>query len=131
MICEAGFGPNHAFIDFVVPDVPDGPYELVHCTIPCRGQTLGDITWGVVSIGQPPPPRDPVPPLPPAAVTPAPAEPAQPVATDAAGAPRPDSGDMAGSIAIAVGVFAFVAVAIGLTALRRRAGDSAEPSAAV
>lgn len=120
-------GPNHAYIDFVVPEVPDGHYELVHCTIPCGSKWLGDITWGGVWIGEAPAPTPHGLPSPPPTVTTAPAEPAQPVATDEVGAPRADSGGIAGSLAIAVGVFAFAGVAIGVTALRRRAGGSGEP----
>jgi hypothetical protein len=39
------FGPHHATISFVLPDVPSGEYELVHCNDPCT-KSLGDVTWG-------------------------------------------------------------------------------------
>jgi hypothetical protein len=39
------FGPHHATISFVLPDVPGGEYELVHCNDPCT-KSLGDVTWG-------------------------------------------------------------------------------------
>lgn len=39
------FGPHHATVEFVVPGVPPGQYELLHCNDPCT-TTLGDITFG-------------------------------------------------------------------------------------
>ena len=42
-------GRGTATIDFVVPQVPAGDYELIHCNDPCTS-TLGDITWGVFTI---------------------------------------------------------------------------------
>ncbi|SRR6266545_3692979 len=44
------FGPHHATIEFVVPDLPPGEYDVVHCNSPCT-TTLGDITFGTLTIG--------------------------------------------------------------------------------
>lgn len=45
-------GPYHARVEFIVPDVAPGTYELLHCNRPCT-KTLGDITWGrFVVIGE-------------------------------------------------------------------------------
>lgn len=42
-----------ASVEFVVPDVQPGPYELVHCTDPC-GTGLGDLMYAFFWIGSPP-----------------------------------------------------------------------------
>ena len=44
---EGGFGT--ATVDFVVPEVAAGEYELIHCNDPCTS-SLGDITWGAFTI---------------------------------------------------------------------------------
>jgi hypothetical protein len=46
------FGPHHATISFVLPDVPSGEYELVHCNDPCT-KSLGDVTWGSFRVVRP------------------------------------------------------------------------------
>jgi hypothetical protein len=50
------FGPHHATVEFTVPDLPPGDYELVHCNTPCT-TPLGDITFGELTIA--PSPRPP------------------------------------------------------------------------
>jgi len=45
---------NQARVRFVVPDLPEGYYDLLHCDVPCT-TTLADITWGQFVIGDPPP----------------------------------------------------------------------------
>jgi hypothetical protein len=59
------FGPHHATIEFVVPDLPEGQYVVWHCNRDCT-TTLGDITTGVLTIGPaplpPPSPTDTAPP---------------------------------------------------------------------
>jgi hypothetical protein len=55
------YGPSSAILDFEVPEVPDGEYEIVHCDDPCT-TTLGDITWGSVTVsGSAAPPLSEVP----------------------------------------------------------------------
>lgn len=44
-----------AVVEFVVPDVADGPYVLHHCNDPCTKE-LGSITAGWFRIGPPPAP---------------------------------------------------------------------------
>jgi hypothetical protein len=44
------FGPHHATIEFVVPELPDGVYTLGHCNSPCT-TTLGDLTSELLTIG--------------------------------------------------------------------------------
>jgi hypothetical protein len=43
------YGPHSAVLDFEVPEVPDGEYEILHCNDPCT-TTLGDITWGRMEV---------------------------------------------------------------------------------
>jgi hypothetical protein len=43
---------NVASAEFVVPDLPPGPYFLVHCNDPCTA-ALGDLLWGFFWIGPP------------------------------------------------------------------------------
>jgi hypothetical protein len=42
-----------ASAEFVVPDLPPGPYYLVHCNDPCTA-ALGDLLWGFFWIGPAP-----------------------------------------------------------------------------
>jgi hypothetical protein len=42
---------NVATVVFVVPDVPPGPYTLLHCNDPCRAP-LGDLLQGLFWIGR-------------------------------------------------------------------------------
>jgi hypothetical protein len=42
-------GPNAATVEFTVPDVAPGRYDLLHCDDPCT-TSLGDITWGVFEV---------------------------------------------------------------------------------
>jgi hypothetical protein len=55
------FGPHHASFEFTVPDLPVGRYEILHCSADCT-KTLGDVTWGILTIGP-----EPIPPPPPTA----------------------------------------------------------------
>jgi hypothetical protein len=38
------FGPHHAELRFVVPDLPPGQYQILHANT--AGKTLGDLTFG-------------------------------------------------------------------------------------
>ena len=49
------FGPHHVTVEFTVPDLPPGRYELLHCNDPCTS-TLGDLTFGGFRIVAPPSP---------------------------------------------------------------------------
>ncbi len=42
---DVNVGPHVASLEFTVPDLPDGSYDIVHCDWPCTTQ-LGDITFG-------------------------------------------------------------------------------------
>lgn len=42
-------GPHGATVAFVVPDVPDGRYEVLHCNVPCT-TTLADLTYGFIEV---------------------------------------------------------------------------------
>ena len=61
------FGPHHATVEFVVPDLPPGRYELLHCNDPCTS-TLGDITFGSLRIVAPPTPSTTAAPPPPTTI---------------------------------------------------------------
>jgi hypothetical protein len=43
------YGPHTAGLEFELPELPDGRYEIVHCNEPCT-TTLGDITSGLVEV---------------------------------------------------------------------------------
>ncbi|MGI9601162.1 MAG: hypothetical protein ACR2QE_04720 [Acidimicrobiales bacterium] len=43
------WGPHSATLEFVLPDVAPGEYEILHCNDPCT-TTLGDITWGAFTV---------------------------------------------------------------------------------
>jgi hypothetical protein len=113
------FGPHHATLDFTVPDLAPGMYEVWHCNDPCT-TTLGDLTWGTFWIG---PVGDPVPisPTPPAPVnaveTPTtaavPSSPTASATISSHAPPRPSSGlpFVAGGLGLGL------AVAGGTTAL--------------
>jgi hypothetical protein len=49
-VVDAPIGPHIASVRFVVPNLPDGQYEILHCNVPCT-TTLGDITFGRLRIG--------------------------------------------------------------------------------
>ena len=65
-------GPHHARIQFRVPDLPDGNYQVLHCNDPCT-TSLADITGGSLIIGPAPPVTPPT--------TLAPVAPTRPVAS--------------------------------------------------
>lgn len=43
------FGPDHATVEFTVPDLAPGEYEVLHCNDPCADQ-LGDLIWGELTV---------------------------------------------------------------------------------
>jgi hypothetical protein len=54
---DASVGPHVASLDFTVPDLPPGDYAIQHCNTPCT-TSLGDITFGQLTVRDPasPPP---------------------------------------------------------------------------
>jgi hypothetical protein len=79
------FGPHHATIEFVVPELPDGVYTLGHCNSPCT-TTLGDLWSALLTIGPTalPPPTAPATAPPPTVAAPPP-----PTVADAAPIAQP------------------------------------------
>jgi hypothetical protein len=110
-----------ASTEFVVPDVPPGPYELVHCTDPC-GNGLGDLMYAFFWVGPAPDfaPEEAPPTTPPATTPPATA----PTTTDVAATPArtastATSASSASSATVVAGLVAgLVALAIVIAATR-------------
>jgi hypothetical protein len=113
------FGPHHATIEFVVPDLPQGHYSLEHCNSPCT-TTLGDITFGSFTIGPvavPPPALSP--PSTPTTTTTTAAAPPTTTANPVVPAPSGDADS--GPLIVAAGATALVGgLAGGAAYVRRR-----------
>jgi hypothetical protein len=109
---------NPATIEFTVPDLAYGMYNVVHCNAPCT-TTLGDLTDGELWVGVTPPP-EPVAPIP----EPAPAEEVEPerLPTRAASLsePAPDDGGDTWRTWIVPTVLALLVAAGAVLLLRRR-----------
>jgi hypothetical protein len=122
-------GRGTATVDFTLPELPAGDYELLHCNDPCT-TTLGDITWGVFTVtapasAQPPPPIEPAPTSRPAATVTTTSAPAAHLAvarTNGAGEEGPTVGlEHAGIIGGLITVLLFTAFHFLLPRNKRRA----------
>lgn len=117
-------GPNHARVRFVVPALPDGTYDLLHCNVPCT-TPLADITWGQFVIGSPSPTTTITttttsPPTTSPPTTSPTTEPASSAPSTAATRVPTEQRDDQPSIALAIGGGTVAAAALLAGALRRR-----------
>jgi hypothetical protein len=111
-----------ASIEFVVPDVPPGPYQLVHCTEPC-GRGLGDLMYAFFWVGPAPDfPASDDSPAPAAATSPATtAGPTVPIRAASAATPSSSTSSMwAVPVAAGAAALAFVVVAGAIVVRRLR-----------
>jgi hypothetical protein len=106
-----------ATTEFVVPDVPPGPYHLVHCTDPC-GKGLGDLMYAFFWVGPAPdfPPAEDTPPATAPTTTDAAVTPARTAST----ASNATSASSASSAAVVAGVVALVSIASAAVIVVRR-----------
>jgi hypothetical protein len=104
-----------ASAEFVVPDVPLGPYDVVHCTDPC-GKGLGDLMYAFLWVG-PAPDFPPPATTPPATTTTAAATPARTASTATSESPSSSAPGVAALVALASVV---AAAAIVVRRLRTR-----------
>lgn len=118
---EIGLDPQRARVRFVVPDLPDGTYNLLHCNVPCT-TTLADIIWGQLVIGSPSPTtpstRSTAPPT--TASTTVPVSPSTASTTTTTETPTEKDGGNEPPIALAIGGGAVAAAALMVGALRHR-----------
>jgi len=127
---DVNVGPHVASVEFTVPDLPDGAYDIVHCDWPCTTQ-LGDITFGELVVDRdgvlPTPTTTPPPPTTMAAPSTTVLPTTTTVELDAVTVADQDDGGNGSTVPVVLMTVALVSVvAVGLVLRARRPMDPNE-----